>query len=94
MEIRSGVVEAGFQLPVEPWVLIVALLTLLGLLVLYFVLLIRALLGMLRLGAHSVVIVFTYLSLVPFPLFLILGIMNLIIWKYYKKDLEAAPKSG
>ena len=35
-------------------------------------------------------IVFTYISLIPFPLILILGVLNLIIWHLVRKDLMAA----
>ena len=61
----------------------------LGLLVLYFVLIVRAIIQMLRYGASSVLLVFSFISLVPFPLILILGITILIIWRYHKKDLLA-----
>jgi hypothetical protein len=45
---------------------------------------------MIRLDAPTVMIVFTYISLVPFPLLLILGILNLIIWHLVRKDLIEA----
>jgi hypothetical protein len=65
------------------------LLLLLGLLVLYYVLLVRAIIHMLRLDVHSVLITFAFLSLLPFPLVLIAGVMVLIIWRYHRRDLEA-----
>ncbi len=63
-------------------------------LVLYFVFLVRALVEMIRLDAPTVMIVFTYISLIPFPLLLILGILNLIIWHFVRKDMMARRDSG
>jgi hypothetical protein len=82
------------NLPLDPDTLVVGLVVLLGLLILYYVLLVRALVEMMRLGAPTVVIVFTYISLIPFPLLLILGILNLIIWHFVRRDLTAARTSG
>jgi len=75
---------------VDPGTLISVSVVLVGLLILYFVLLVRALVEMIRLDAPTVMIVFTYISLVPFPLLLILGILNLIIWHLVRKDLIEA----
>ncbi len=83
-----------FDFSFDPVLLTVILVATLGLLVLYFVLLVRALVEMLRLDAPSVMVVFTYISLIPFPLLLILGILNLIIWHHVRKDLIAARGSG
>ena len=66
------------------------LIVFLGLLVLYLVLIVRAIIQMLRYGASNVLLAFSFISLVPFPFILILGIMILIIWRYHKKDLLAA----
>ncbi len=63
-------------------------------LIVYFVLLVRALIEMIHLDAPGVVIVFTYISLIPFPLLLILGILNLIIWHFVRQDLLARRASG
>ena len=68
-------------------IFIPVLLVLLGLIILYFVLLIRAIIQMLRYNVSSVLLVFSFISLIPFPLILILGIMILIIWHYHKKDI-------
>ena len=57
--------------------------------VLYFVLLVSAIIGMLRQRAHSVLMTFAFLALVPFPPILIMGIMILIIWHYHKRDILA-----
>jgi hypothetical protein len=63
---------------------------LLGLLVLYYVLLLKAIIQMLKHNVSSVLLVFSFLSLIPFPLILILGIMILIIWHFHKKSLMDA----
>ena len=70
-------------------IVIPILLVLLGLLVYYYVLLIRAIIEMLRYRVSSVLLTFSFLSLIPFPLILILGIMILIIWRHHKKDILA-----
>jgi hypothetical protein len=85
---------ADLDFSFDPVLLTVILVIALGLLVLYFVLLVRALVEMLRLEAPPVIIVFTYISLIPFPLLLILGILNLIIWHYVRKGLMVARGSG
>ncbi len=79
---------------VDPDTLINVLIVVVGFLILYFFLLIRALVEMIRLDAPGVVIVFTYISLIPFPLLLILGILNLIIWYFVRQDLMARRASG
>ena len=68
-------------------ILIPILLLLLGALVVYFVLIARAILEMLRSGVHGVLLTFAFLALIPFPLTLAMGIMVLIIWHYHKKDI-------
>lgn len=77
--------EMGFS--IDSGMLINILVFVVIFLIIYFVLLIRALVEMIRLDAPGVVIVFTYISLIPFPLLLILGILNLIIWHFVRKDL-------
>ncbi len=79
---------------VDPTTLAVTSVTLLVLLIVYYVFLVRALVEMIRLEASAVMMVFTYLSLIPFPLLLILGILNLIIWHLVREDLMAARRSG
>jgi hypothetical protein len=68
-------------------VMIPVIIVLLGLLVLYYVLLVRAVIQMLKHNVSSVLLVFSFVSLIPFPLILILGIMILIIWHFHKKDI-------
>lgn len=72
-------------------IIIPLLLFLLGFLIFYFVLLVRAIIQMLRHNVSSVLLVFSFISLIPFPLILPLGIMILIIWHYHKKDIPAMP---
>lgn len=72
---------------INPALLIGIVLVLLGLLVVYYVLLVRSILEMLRVNAHSVLLVFSFLSLIPVPFILILGILIIIIWKLHKKTL-------
>ena len=63
------------------------LLVLITLVVVYLVFMVRAVIDMLRYDVHGVLLTFAFLALIPFPLFLILGIMILIIWHYHKKDI-------
>jgi len=67
--------------------MIIALFLIVSVLILYFVLLIRAILEMLKHNASSVLLTFSFISLIPFPLILILGITVLIIWHFHKKEL-------
>jgi hypothetical protein len=73
----------------NPVIAIPLLLLLLGLVVIYYVALVRAIIRMLHLDASPVLMTFAFLSLFPFPLVLIAGIMVLIIWRYHRRDLEA-----
>ena len=61
---------------------------LLGLLVLYYALLVRAILEMLRLDVNKILLTFAFLSLMVVPPTLLLGIFILIIWHYHKKTLS------
>ncbi|NQU55728.1 MAG: hypothetical protein HQ513_00735 [Rhodospirillales bacterium] len=79
---------------VDPDTLVSVAIGVLGFLIIYYVLLVRTLVEMIRLDAPGVVIVFTYISLIPFPLFLILGILNLIIWYFVRQDMMAKRTSG
>ena len=67
-------------------VFLVALI-LLGLLVLYLVLIGRAVIQMLRHHVSPVLLTFGFLALIPLPPALVLGPMVLIVWHYHKKDL-------
>ena len=80
---------SGIDFSIDPGILVGVLVGVVVILVVYYVFLVRALIEMIRLGAPGVVIVFTYISLIPFPLLLILGILNLIIWHFLRKDMNA-----
>ena len=67
---------------------IVGFLVLLGLIVLYYVLLVRSILDMLRRDIQQkVLLTFAFLSLIFSPFTLIMGINVIIIWVIYKKSL-------
>jgi hypothetical protein len=53
---------------------------------------VRAVIDMLRYDVHGVLLTFAFLSLIPLPLILILGITILIIWHYHKKDIVAGKR--
>jgi hypothetical protein len=67
--------------------LIPIVLVLLGLLIFYFVLIVRAVLQMLKYEVQIVLLTFAFLSLIPLPPFILMGIMILIIWHFHKKDI-------
>ena len=69
--------------------LIPVLLVSITLVVVYLVLMVRAVIDMLRYDVNGVLLTFTFLALIPFPLILVMGIMILIIWHYHKKDILA-----
>ena len=68
-------------------VIIPILLLLIGALIVYLVLMIRAVIDMLRYEVHAVLLTFAFLALIPFPPILVMGIAVLIIWHYHKRDL-------
>ncbi|OOZ50969.1 hypothetical protein BOW40_08745 [Solemya velum gill symbiont] len=70
-------------------IIIPILLVLIGLIIVYLVFMVRAIIDMLRYDVNSVLITFSFLALIPFPLFIILGVMILIIWHHHKKDILA-----
>lgn len=73
-------------------VVIPILLALIGALVVYLVLMVRAIIEMLQYDVHGVLLTFAFLALVPFPLILVMGIMVLIIWHYHKRDILAGER--
>ena len=75
-------------------VVIPILLVLIAAVVLYLVLIVRAIIDMLRYDVHGVLLTFAFLALIPFPLILVMGIMILIIWHYHKRDILAKRVSG
>ena len=72
--------------------LIPVLLVLIGAVILYLVLMVRAVIDMLRYDAHGVLLTFAFLALIPFPLILVMGVMVLIIWHYHKRDILAGER--
>ena len=69
--------------------LIGLVLVLLGLIVLYYVLLVRSILDMLRRNTdQKILLTFAFLSLIFSPFTLIMGINVIIIWAIYKKSLS------
>jgi len=86
----QGVSSGAFSAIASNWVIVIPiLLVLIGALVVYLVLMVRAILDMLRHDAHRVLLTFAFLALMPLPLFVVLGILVLIIWHYYKRDVLA-----
>ena len=65
------------------------LLALIGAVVVYLVLMVRAIIDMLRHDVHSVFLAFAFLALIPFPPIMVMGIMILIIWHSHKRDILA-----
>ncbi len=55
------------------------------LLVIYYVLLVRAVLDMLRQKANTALLVFAMLGLLPLPPFIILGVLVIIIWTLHSR---------
>ncbi len=73
-------------------IVIPILLALIGVVVVYLVLMARAIIEMLRSDAHGVFLTFAFLALIPVPPFLVLGVMVLIIWHYHKRDILAGKR--
>ena len=73
-------------------IVIPILLALIGAVVVYLVLMVRAIIDMLRHDVHGVLLSFAFLALIPFPLTLVMGIMVLIIWHYHKRDILAGKR--
>ena len=65
---------------------------LLVLVVVYLILMVRVTIDMLRYDVHGVLLTFTFVALIPFPLLLVLGITILIIWHYHKRDIVAGKR--
>jgi len=67
-----------------------AVLVLLAVVVVYYILVVRAILQALRRKTNQVLLVFMFLSLVPVPPCILMGVMILIIWHTHKRDLSDA----
>jgi hypothetical protein len=76
---------------IDPGTLAIVGIVVVGLLVVYYIFLVRALVEMIRSGVTPVMIVFGYLSLIPVPPLLILGILSIIIWHCVRADMPARP---
>ncbi len=68
------------------------LLVLIGAVILYLVLMVRAVIDMLGHDTHGVLLTFAFLALIPFPPIVVMGIMVLIIWHYHKRDILAGER--
>ena len=80
----DGIIE---DIPVAG--MIAAILVLLALIVIYYVLLVRSILEMLRRNVEqNALLTFAFLSLIFSPFTLIMGINVMIIWRFYKRDLS------
>ena len=75
-------------------VFIPVLFALITLVIVYLVFMVRAVIEMLRHDVHGVLLTFAFLALIPFPLFLVMGIMVLIIWHYHKRDILAGKRQS
>ena len=70
-------------------VVISVLFVLLAIVVVYLVLMVRAVIEMLRYDVPGVLLTFAFLALIPFRPILIMGIMVLIVWHYHKIEILA-----
>jgi hypothetical protein len=65
------------------------------LLVIYYVLLVRAVLDMLRRKANTALLVFAMLGLIPLPPLIILGVLMIIIWTLHERTgANASPAAS
>ncbi len=65
------------------------------LLVIYYVLLVRAVLDMLRRKADTALLVFAMLGLIPLPPLIILGVLMIIIWTLHERTgAKASPAAS
>ena len=60
--------------------------------ILYLVLMVRAVIDMLRHDTHGVLLAFAFVALIPLPPTVVMGIMILIIWHYHKRDILAGER--
>lgn len=56
-------------------------------LLIYYILMSRAILQMLRMEVNQVLLVFSFIALLPFPPFVVGGVVIFIIWNVYKAGL-------
>ena len=70
-------------------IVITIVLAFIGAVVVYLVLMVRAITDMLRSDVHGVFLAFALFALIPFPPLMVLGVAILIIWRHHKADLLA-----
>lgn len=70
--------------------IIIGSVVLLALLVLYYFLVMRGILQMLRTETNTVLLFFSFLALVPSPFTIGMGIFVILIWKLHKRTLPEA----
>ena len=80
-------------LPILITVPLAIITALFGMLVLYYVLLVRAILEMLDLNANKVLLGFCFVALIPAPPFILMGIMLMVIWNLHRRGLETTQAS-
>ena len=71
-------------------IVIPLMLTFIGAVVVYLVLMVRTVVDMLRHDIHGAFLAFALLALIPFPPFMVLGITILIIWRQHKRGEGAS----
>jgi len=79
---------------IDPGTLAMVAIAIIGLLIVYYYFLVRAVVEMIRSGAPPVMVVFTYLAIIPLPPLLVLGVLSLVIWHCVRDDLLAARRPG
>jgi len=57
-------------------------------LIVYYILLVRAILEMLRREVNTILLVAAFVALIPVPPIVVAGIVLLVIWHRHKKTLE------
>jgi hypothetical protein len=62
----------------------------LGLLVLYYVFLVRAILEILDRDANKVLLGFCFVALIPAPPFVLMGVLLMVIWNLHKREPASA----
>ena len=67
---------------------ILGVLGLLVALIVYYTVLVRAILEMLTGGTNTVLLVFAFLALLPLPPTVVSGVVILIIWKKHKQAIQ------
>jgi hypothetical protein len=83
----------AFSAAARNWAVVIPIvLVLIGILVVYLVLMVRAIIDMLRYDVPGVLLTFAFLALIPVPVIVVMGIMILIIWHNVKTDILAGER--